>query len=345
MWFEGGGDDGVLSRRQLEPLTHLPQVDEGLTASHSRLLQQDIRAQTDISATFILTTEEEAGQTEAVETPNTSQLHEHSRSMGHLCQVFFNAYLEESKSGGELLSVNHITWDHKWLYCVLTLYSFVGRSKSKFESVFGRGLTSAGTWGKNTKRQVRTSRSVWSQTGWSHAWRVERRSHNQHVEVILDTGAMGHSMKTSTTFFPGQSQTLIQVPVVSWPFCASPRRWRIRWCWGPVRSVSPCERLSASGRPGRCSRPRRREARHPHPQGGWRTEGWSRTWLQRENRRCPTEKWLLKCYLFICYYVIFMFLSVSRSGGWTWHSKNVVPGEFLQPPAVEPTLHAPSNSA
>lgn len=64
MRFEGGGDDGVLSGRQLEPFTHLPQIDEGLTAGHSHATQQDIRAEVDVSATFILSTEEETGQTE-----------------------------------------------------------------------------------------------------------------------------------------------------------------------------------------------------------------------------------------------------------------------------------------
>lgn len=58
VWFEGGGDDGVVSGRQLEALTHLPQVDEGLTASHRRCPQQDVWAQVDVTATFILTTEE-----------------------------------------------------------------------------------------------------------------------------------------------------------------------------------------------------------------------------------------------------------------------------------------------
>lgn len=57
--LEGGRDDGVLSRRQLEAFTHLPQVDKVLTASRRRPPQQDIRAQVDLTASFILTTEEE----------------------------------------------------------------------------------------------------------------------------------------------------------------------------------------------------------------------------------------------------------------------------------------------
>lgn len=57
--FKGGGDNGVLAGRQFESVTHLPQVDEVLTASHSRPPQQHVRAQVDVTATFILTTEEE----------------------------------------------------------------------------------------------------------------------------------------------------------------------------------------------------------------------------------------------------------------------------------------------
>lgn len=59
MRFKGGGDDGVLSGRQFESVAHLPQVNEVVTASHSRPPQQDVRAQVDVTATFILTTEEE----------------------------------------------------------------------------------------------------------------------------------------------------------------------------------------------------------------------------------------------------------------------------------------------
>lgn len=60
--FEGGRDDGVLSGRQFEAVAHLPQVDEVLTASHSRPPQQDLRAQPDVTTTFILTTEEEKAE-------------------------------------------------------------------------------------------------------------------------------------------------------------------------------------------------------------------------------------------------------------------------------------------
>lgn len=58
--FEGGGDDGVLSGRQFESVTHLPQVDKVLTASHSCPPEQHVRAQVDVTATFILTKEEES---------------------------------------------------------------------------------------------------------------------------------------------------------------------------------------------------------------------------------------------------------------------------------------------
>lgn len=57
--FKCGGDDDVLSRRQLEPIAHLPQVDEGLTASHRRLRQEDVRTKVHVGETFKLTTEEE----------------------------------------------------------------------------------------------------------------------------------------------------------------------------------------------------------------------------------------------------------------------------------------------
>lgn len=57
--FKGGGDDDVVSGRQLEALTHLPLVGEGLNASSHLLLLQDVLAQVDVPVTFELTTEED----------------------------------------------------------------------------------------------------------------------------------------------------------------------------------------------------------------------------------------------------------------------------------------------
>lgn len=51
---KGGGNDGVLPRREPEALTHLPGVDEG-AHGHVVLTQQHIRAQVDVARAFVLT--------------------------------------------------------------------------------------------------------------------------------------------------------------------------------------------------------------------------------------------------------------------------------------------------
>lgn len=79
--FERGRDDDVLSGRQFESVAHLPQVDEGLTASHRRPPQQHLRAQADVTATFILTAEEEEAQ-------RFFRFHTPLASVGHKMSLF-----------------------------------------------------------------------------------------------------------------------------------------------------------------------------------------------------------------------------------------------------------------
>ena len=53
MGFKGRGDDGVLSWRQTEPLSYLPQVDVGLALGLGGIVQEEVLLQMLVLSTHL----------------------------------------------------------------------------------------------------------------------------------------------------------------------------------------------------------------------------------------------------------------------------------------------------